>query len=459
MKKYLPFLYSLGTNAISFVISAITTFIVPKFLGATDYGYWQLYLFYISYTGIFHFGWNDGIYLRYGGKKYADLDKDSLYEQACIQLISQIVIAVIIVCISNFLFSEQKKEVLFWVSICMIITNLRSMFIYILQMTARIKEYAVVNTIDRIAFGILVVSLLWFGKEGFRFLIRGDLVCRVISLSIAIFYCKDIFKIKRRKWSGIIKEIWMNIDVGSKLMFANLASMLITGIVRMGIEQTWSIETFGKISLTLSISNFLIVFINSVGVVIYPMLRNLTPEHQKDIFIKVNGIFIYSYVILLVYYPLRYFISIFLPSYQDAVLYIAMLFPICIYEGKISLLYLTYLKALRKEKALLFINITTVVLSGILTIITTKVLKNLDASVLIICILIFVRSTLSELYLSKLLDIDVKQGVIREVILSTIFIGANIVLGAGISWALYLGVFVIIAGSKLVKCKRAGVNK
>lgn len=78
---------------------------------------------------------------------------------------------------------------------------------------------------------------------------------------------------------------------------------------------------------------------------------------------------------------------------------------------------------------------------------------------LIICILIFVRSTLSELYLSKLLDIDVKQGVIREVILSTIFIGANIVLGAGISWALYLGVFVIIAGSKLVKCKRAGVNK
>ena len=136
-----------------------------------------------------------------------------------------------------------------------------------------------------------------------------------------------------------------------------------------------------------------------------------------------------------------------------------MLFPICIYEGKISLLYLTYLKALRKEKALLFINITTVVLSGILTIITTKVLKNLDASVLIICILIFVRSTLSELYLSKLLDIDVKQDVIREVILSTIFIGANIVLGAGISWALYLGVFVIIAGSKLVKCKRAGVNK
>ena len=86
MKRYAPFLYSLGTNALSFLISALTTFVVPKLLGATNYGYWQLYLFYVSYIGIFHFGWNDGIYLRYGGSNYNDLDKDSLYEQFCIEL-------------------------------------------------------------------------------------------------------------------------------------------------------------------------------------------------------------------------------------------------------------------------------------------------------------------------------------------------------------------------------------
>ena len=52
MKRYAPFLYSLGTNALSFLISALTTFVVPKLLGATNYGYWQLYLFYVSYIGI-----------------------------------------------------------------------------------------------------------------------------------------------------------------------------------------------------------------------------------------------------------------------------------------------------------------------------------------------------------------------------------------------------------------------
>lgn len=36
MKRYAPFLYSLGTNALSFLISALTTFVVPKLLGATN---------------------------------------------------------------------------------------------------------------------------------------------------------------------------------------------------------------------------------------------------------------------------------------------------------------------------------------------------------------------------------------------------------------------------------------
>lgn len=36
MKRYAPFLYSLGTNALSFCISALTTFVVPKLLGATN---------------------------------------------------------------------------------------------------------------------------------------------------------------------------------------------------------------------------------------------------------------------------------------------------------------------------------------------------------------------------------------------------------------------------------------
>ena len=447
MKKYVPFLYSLGTNALSFAISALTTFIVPKLLGATNYGYWQLYLFYVSYIGIFHFGWNDGIYLRYGGSNYNDLDKDSLYEQFCIELTLQFLIAICIIVLASLFCDSYKKIVFLWVAICMIITNIRSMFVYILQMTSRIKEYAIINTVDRGLFGVFVVLLLSKNCDNFESLIGGDLICRLLSLILALLFCKDIFKIKSRKWKGIFTEIWKNIDVGSKLMFANLAGMLITGIVRFGIEHIWSIEIFGKISLTISISNFLIIFIYSVGIVIYPMLRNIEADYRRSLFIKLNNALVYAYVILLVFFPFKIFISLLLPEYTDSIVYMATLFPICIYEGKISLLYLTYLKALRKEKAILYINIITVLISMMLTFITTYILKNLFLSVFSISILMFIRSTLNELYLGRVLNINnMWVNVIVELILSSAFTIVATTIQSNIAVVIYMALYLLIVG-------------
>lgn len=62
------FSYTLTSNLLSLLVSTLVILIIPKLLGVQEYGYWQLYIFYSSYVGFLHFGWNDGIYLRYGGK-------------------------------------------------------------------------------------------------------------------------------------------------------------------------------------------------------------------------------------------------------------------------------------------------------------------------------------------------------------------------------------------------------
>ncbi|EKU16211.1 hypothetical protein D593_1830 [Streptococcus intermedius BA1] len=33
---------------------------LPKIMGIEDYGYWQLYMFYLVYTGYLSFGTNEG---------------------------------------------------------------------------------------------------------------------------------------------------------------------------------------------------------------------------------------------------------------------------------------------------------------------------------------------------------------------------------------------------------------
>lgn len=56
-----------------------------------------------------------------------------------------------------------------------------------------------------------------------------------------------------------------------------------------------------------------------------------------------------------------------LPEYTDSLMYMALLFPMCIYEGKMSLLINTYLKTLREEKAMLKVNLIALGFALILT--------------------------------------------------------------------------------------------
>ena len=67
-------------------------------------------------------------------------------------------------------------------------------------------------------------------------------------------------------------------------MLANVASMLIIGVVRFGIEHAWDVETFGKVSLTLSVSNLMMIFINAVGIIIFPILRRTNESKLSEIY-------------------------------------------------------------------------------------------------------------------------------------------------------------------------------
>lgn len=103
------FSYSLSSNLISLIITTIVILIVPKLIGVKDYGYWQLYLFYTSYVGFLHFGWNDGIYLRYGGKEYKQLNQDLFFSQFWMFVIFQMLVASIIISLSIFFNIDSNR--------------------------------------------------------------------------------------------------------------------------------------------------------------------------------------------------------------------------------------------------------------------------------------------------------------------------------------------------------------
>ena len=416
--------YTFTANILTMLISIIMTLILPKFLGVTDYSYYQLYIFFISYVGFFHFGWIDGIYLKIGGMEYNDLEKSNYVTQFWMLNVLEIIIAAIISIFALFIIKNiDKSFVLISTSVCGVITILRTYLLFILQSTNRIKEYAKYTRVDRFIYFALVIVFLFLGFKNYKIILYIDIFSKLVALILCANKMKDIVFGKLNISKNTLLEIFENISIGIKLMLANIASTLIIGVVRFGIQKNWDIETFGKISLTLNISNLLMTFINAVAVIMFPLLRREEESNLPKIYVILrNTLMIFLYMMLIFYYPIKLILSTWLPQYADSLRYMALLFPICIYESKMSMLINTYLKSFRKEKSMLIINTISLILSLILTILSVFILNNLTWAILSIVFLLGFRCVIGELVLTKVMNILIYKDIILETVLTAIFI-------------------------------------
>ncbi len=447
-KKIIDFVknmsYTVGSNLLTTLIGAIMVLIVPKLVGVEDYGYYQLYTFYISYVGVSYFGWCDGIYLREGGKYYNDLNKPLYSAQFRMLGLFEIIFYSLLFAIFMFIVTDGNKQYVIGCT-CIVAVGmcLRWFVTFILQATARIKEYAIVTVSEKIFVIVFVLLLMIVGYRKFYLIILSDVIAKFISLFIGLFYCRDIVFSKAVPFKTAVPEVKENISAGIKLMFASLCSMLIIGVVRFGIENHWDISTFGKVSLTLSISNMVMTAINAIAVVMYPTLRRSNADNLPKIYrimrIILMGV-IYGGIIF--YYPAYKLLSMWLPHYAESLRYAAILLPMCAYESKMSMLVNTYYKTLRLENLMMKCNIAALALSVVLTLVSTLVLNSVTAAIISILIVLIFRCILSEVILSTKISVNVVKDIFIELAMTIAFIICNWYFGL-VGMLIYAACYVI----------------
>ncbi|AWP35951.1 hypothetical protein DXF96_08105 [Heyndrickxia coagulans] len=439
------FSYTFISNSVSILISTILIVIVPRFISIESYGYWQLYIFFNSYISYMSLGLTDGAYLRYGGYKYDKLPKKLFISQFWFLVLFDIICDFTIAYMYAFSNNNSDKiSVVFFTCFSGILVVPRSLLTFILQATNRIKEYAVVTLLERVFYFSLVIIFLLIGITDFDFLILADILGKIVSTLYAILVCKDIVFGKIDYLKNTLREIKLNISAGSKLLFANFASMFIVGVVRYFVEKNWSVRTFGKISLTLSISNMLIMFINALGIVLFPVLRRTSYDNLPDIYKKIRSIITVPLVgILVIYYPVKEILLLWLPQYSDSIIYMAILFPMSLFESKMQLLINTYLKTLRKENLLLKINLITALLSVLLSFLSVFILNNLNLTVISILAILAIRYIISETIVSKILKINFKKDLTIEVGISIIFILCSWFLSTYLAFIIYIIIYML----------------
>lgn len=435
----------MGSNLISLVISMLITLVVPKLIGDTGYGYFQLYIFYSAYIGFFHLGWCDGIYLKYGGEYYDRLDKPKMSAQFWLLTVFEAVVTAILFAAIFIISPESERGFVLMLTVFSIIIVIpKTMLSYLLQLSNRIKEYSIVTVSEKLIYCVVVIAVLAVGIRDFRYLIWADVIGKLVSFVISVIYCRDIVRTKAEPIRAALSEAWSNISIGVKLMVANVAGMLILGIVRLAIENHWSIEIFGKVSLSLSVSNLMMVFVSAIGIVLFPMLKRIDSDKLQGLYSDLRGMLMFPLLgLLILFYPVRAVLSVWLPNYAESMSYMALLFPICIFDSKMSMLINTYMKALRLENKLLMVNSITVVLSLVFTFISVYVCGSLELAVLSISVLFGFRCTFSEYLLSKRMELKIFKNMIEEIVMVALFVALNWFIDGPVACIVYLAFYLI----------------
>ena len=416
--------YSICSNLINFILAVVVTFISPKFLTVQEYGYFQLYLLYSGYIGVLHFGWADGIFLKYGGQYYNKLDKKICSGQCRLNIIFEIIISVAFLMIALLLPNEIDKKIILCcvaleISFCLPCTLLQ----YLLQATNRVKEYAISLLIGRFFYVICVGLIIISNDSTYIALIAADMAGKLITFIGTFYSCRDIIFSKPPRILDAVYDAISNIKIGVALVIANIAGSLIIGVVQLAIETKWSVEIFGKIAFTISASNFLMVLIRAIALVVFPVLKRVPTNKLPKIYSTLRIVLMISlFGMLMVYYPARKLLSLWLPQYNEGLRYMALLFPMCIFESKTSLLIETYIKAIRKEQWLLETNVLTLLITILSTIVSVFVLKNLMLAVISIVVLLAFRCIKLEIKLTKEIHVAVYRDTLSEIIMSIMFI-------------------------------------
>lgn len=440
--------YSLIANIVSMAVGMLALILFPKMLGIEAYGLYQLYLFFDGYVILTSFGLSDGIYLEYGGIEYDKINKKTLKEQFYLLIIWQfftyLFFFVIILLIDDNII---KKLIYMGTLLTGIITQPRYFIQMILQATNRIKEYGIIILIERIISIGLSLILLLLGLNYFWLPIIVDIFGRLISLIYGIFECKDFIILPKIKLDFFSKKILIKslnfIKQGIMILIVSLASTIIIGVYRYGIQYQWDIIVFSKVSLTISLSNMFIRAINAIAIVLFPALKNIGIVELKRIYKKIDqGIIVIVATCLVLYYPASKILVWWLPNYKDSFYFAAFLLPICFYESKSALLIFTYLKALRKEKQLFIINIITFFVSLVFMIIGVIVIKNIIVTLLFILLSTMIRCILGEFYIDNLLNLKLNKSICLSIIFNIAFVILN-VQGSNITWFIFIIVYLI----------------
>lgn len=438
--------YTLGANILTFLMGVVTGFIIPKFLGIESYAYVKLFAFYTTYVGISHFGFLDGIYIKYGAYDYDEIPKKKFRGYFKFLVIGQVLEFVILCIILKFLnLDKDRSFIIFLVLFNMILMNITTFFAFIHQFTKRFKVFSINLVLNKLIYVIGSLFLLYFNYLGYEGFIILQTFINLLVLIIYMYINKDLVIGKSSSIKNNVKEYFELSKSGLFIMIGNFMGIFILGLDRMFVDKYFNIEEFAMYSFAYTLISLFFILLNSITTVIYPYLARMNQENRKEIYEKVRiSLSAIMAITLSGYFIIKYIVMIYLPKYENSLPILIFLVPTVIYSAQINILIANYYKILKETKAYTKNNIIALILGLISNIIALVVFKSIIAIAVATLISFILWLLYSDLYFSKVINVKYKKATYLELSIIIIFISTAIINNWVVGLLIYMAILSLI---------------
>ena len=269
-----------NSNVINLLVGIINGFLVPAFLSLDQYASLKTFTLYLSYAGILHFGFIDGIYIKYGGKEFKDINIKKFKGEHKFLVLFQLSVTVIATVLGVVL----QDWILIAFSIAILPFNVQTLFKFLYQAIGEFGLYSrivIITPTIMLIFNLLLI-----------FVVKIDnfwpfVIVNIISYYIVYIFLEFLFL---RKYRGIkseidMSEIFSHFKIGSFIMIGNFAAMLFYSADRWFVKFALTSNDFAFYSFAISLMAIVNTLINSVTMTFYPYLAR-GQENTKLIELK-----------------------------------------------------------------------------------------------------------------------------------------------------------------------------
>lgn len=457
------FLMVLFSNGIILLASICSGLLVPKLLGLTQYGLYKLFLLYLGYTALLHFGFVDGVLLVHSGKDYDALPKEQFRTDIRFYTATQMVASLAVIAVAFVYMGTAYRAVFILLGIDSFLVNLTTYYQCISQGTLRFKELSARKVLQA-ALKTLYVVLLCFAKHlvpsytvtANHYIISLIAIDGILLLWYVITYRELTFGTGEALKKAIprFKDYYC---FGISLTIAYQVANLILNFDRQFVSMFFTTEIFASYSFAYTLIGLVTTVTGAFAMVLFPNLKRKTEQEIMLLFSDAMSLVSIAVALfLLCDYPLNRFILWFLPDYADSILYLKVIFPSILFSGCINTILFSYYKALNKSHVYFVVSCEILVLSLVLNTAALKLYGTPEAISYASILVLLCWYLLGERYFIKHYDIAWKKNVLYLLLMVSAYYFASFFVHNGILGMLlyagaYAGVTAVFYGKTIQK--------